>query len=194
MWHRANVAMSLIRIYLFVMFYSSRLLFDFRNRKSKDQTPTRFMSYVVVACPRSWKKRTCSLFNDDQPSSLINMLASSSFKRFFHSRKSEEVRLCWTRNHIRLPLVREKVKRGAITENKQKDLTNSSSTLLVDEEAENIERGEQQVKIEAMQTALYPKKNYSSFHSVLIIFFELVEITLSVIHSKNKIFNKNRKR
>ena len=133
MWHRANVAMSLICIYLFVMFYSSRLLFDFRNRKSKDQTPTRFMSYVVVACPRSWKKRTCSLFNDDQPSSLINMLASSSFKRFFHSRKSEEVRLCWTRNHIRLPLIREKVKRGAMTENKQKDLTNSSSTLLVDE-------------------------------------------------------------
>ena len=33
------------------------------------------------------------------------------------------------------PLIREKVKRGAITENKQKDLTKSSSTLLVDEEA-----------------------------------------------------------
>ena len=34
-----------------------------------------------------------------------------------------------------LPLIREKVKRGAITENKQKDPTTSSSTLLVDEEA-----------------------------------------------------------
>ena len=34
-----------------------------------------------------------------------------------------------------LPLIREKVKRGAITENKKKDLTKSSSTLLVDEEA-----------------------------------------------------------
>ena len=33
------------------------------------------------------------------------------------------------------PLIREKVKRGAITENKKKDLTKSSSTLLVDEEA-----------------------------------------------------------
>ena len=31
-----------------------------------------------------------------------------------------------------LPLIREKVKRGAITENKQKDLTKSSSTLLVE--------------------------------------------------------------
>ena len=33
-----------------------------------------------------------------------------------------------------LPLIREKLKRGAITENKQKDLTKSSSTLLVDDE------------------------------------------------------------
>ena len=37
-----------------------------------------------------------------------------------------------------LPLIREKVKRGAITENKQKDLTKSSSTLLVDEEAPSL--------------------------------------------------------
>ena len=34
-----------------------------------------------------------------------------------------------------LPLIRETVKRGAMTENKKKDLTKSSSTLLVDEEA-----------------------------------------------------------
>ena len=34
-----------------------------------------------------------------------------------------------------LLLILEKVKRGAITENKQKYLTKSSSTLLVDEEA-----------------------------------------------------------
>ena len=37
-----------------------------------------------------------------------------------------------------LPLIREKVKRGAITENKRKDLTKSSSTLLVDEEAPSL--------------------------------------------------------
>ena len=37
-----------------------------------------------------------------------------------------------------LPLIREKVKRGAITENKQRDLTKSSSTLLVDEEAPSL--------------------------------------------------------
>ena len=37
-----------------------------------------------------------------------------------------------------LPLIHEKVKRGAITENKQKDLTKSSSTLLVDEEAPSL--------------------------------------------------------
>ena len=37
-----------------------------------------------------------------------------------------------------------------------------------------------QVKVEAIQTTLYPKKNYSSFHSVLSIFLKLVEITLSV--------------
>ena len=37
-----------------------------------------------------------------------------------------------------LPLIREKVKRGAITENKQKDLTKPSSTLLVDEEAPSL--------------------------------------------------------
>ena len=37
-----------------------------------------------------------------------------------------------------LPLIREKVKRGAMTENKQKDLTKSSSTLLVDEEATSL--------------------------------------------------------
>ena len=35
-------------------------------------------------------------------------------------------------------LIREKVKRGAITENKQKDLTKSSSTLLVDEGAPSL--------------------------------------------------------
>ena len=85
--------------------------------------------------PSIMGKRTCSLFNDDQLSSIINMLASSWIKRFFHSRKSEEVRLCWTRNHMSLPLIPEKVKRSAITENKQKDLTKSSSTLLVAEEA-----------------------------------------------------------
>ena len=82
--------------------------------------------------PSIMEKRTCSLFNDDQLSSIINMLASSWIKRYFHSRKSEEVRLCWTRNHMSLPLIRESV---AITQNKQKDLTNSSSTLLLDEEA-----------------------------------------------------------
>ena len=96
------------------------------------------MSYVVVACPRSWKKKTCSLYNNDQFSSIINMLVSSWIKRFFHSRKSEEVLKSWTRNHMSLPLIREKVKRGAITENKQKDLTKSSSTLLVDEEAPSL--------------------------------------------------------
>ena len=37
-----------------------------------------------------------------------------------------------------LPLICEKVKRGAITENKQKDLTKSSSTLLVAEEAPSL--------------------------------------------------------
>ena len=37
-----------------------------------------------------------------------------------------------------LPLIREKLKRGAITENKQKDLTKPSSTLLVDEEAPSL--------------------------------------------------------
>ena len=37
-----------------------------------------------------------------------------------------------------LPLIREKVKRGAITENKQKDLTKFSSTLLVAEEAPSL--------------------------------------------------------
>ena len=40
-----------------------------------------------------------------------------------------------------LPLIREKVKtvkRGAIRENTQKDLTKSSSTLLVDEEATSL--------------------------------------------------------
>ena len=88
--------------------------------------------------PSIMKKRTCSLFNDDQLSSIINMLASSWIKRFFHSRKSEEVLKSWTRNHMSLPLIREKVKRGAITENKQKDLTKSSSTLLVDEEAPSL--------------------------------------------------------
>ena len=31
--------------------------------------------------------------------------------------------------------------------------------------------GEQQVKIGAMQTKLYPKKNYFLFHSVFTIFF-----------------------
>ena len=56
--------------------------------------------------PSIMKKRTCSLFNDDQLSSIINMLASSWIKRFFLSRKSEEVRLCWTRNHMSLPLIR----------------------------------------------------------------------------------------
>ena len=40
----------------------------------------------------------------------------------------------------------------------------------------------------------YPKKNYSSFHSALIIFLKLVEITLSVFASKNKIFRENGKR
>ena len=44
------------------------------------------------------EKRTCSLFNDDQLSSIINMLASSWIKRFFHSRKSEEELKSWTRN------------------------------------------------------------------------------------------------
>ena len=37
-----------------------------------------------------------------------------------------------------LPLIREKVKRGAITENKQNDLTKSSFTLLVDGEAPSL--------------------------------------------------------
>ena len=50
-----------------------------------------------------------------------------------------------------------------------------------------------QVKVEAIQTTLYPKKNYSSFHSVLSIFLKLVEITLSVFPSKNEI-NENGKR
>ena len=49
------------------------------------------------------------------------------------------------------------------------------------------------VKVEAIQTTLYPKKNYSSFHSVLSIFLKLVEITLSVFPSKNEI-NENGKR
>ena len=84
------------------------------------------------------EKRTCSLFNDAQLSSIINILASLWIKRFFHSRKSKEVLKSWTRNHMGLPLIREKVKRGAITENKQKDLTKSSSTLLVDEEAPSL--------------------------------------------------------
>ena len=44
-----------------------------------------------------------------------------------------------------------------------------------------------------IQTTLYPKKNYSSFHSVLSIFLKLVEITLSVFPSKNEI-NENGKR
>ena len=84
------------------------------------------------------EKRTCSLFNDDQLSSIINMLASSWIKRFFHSRKSEEILKSWTRNHMSLPLIGEKVKSGAITENKQKDLTKSSSTLLFDGEAPSL--------------------------------------------------------
>ena len=50
-----------------------------------------------------------------------------------------------------------------------------------------------QVKVEAIQTTLYPKKNYSSFHSVLSIFLKLVEITLSVFPAKNEI-NENGKR
>ena len=37
-----------------------------------------------------------------------------------------------------LPLIGEKVKSGAITENKQKDLTKSSSTLLFDGEARSL--------------------------------------------------------
>ena len=37
-----------------------------------------------------------------------------------------------------LPLIGEKVKSGAITENKQKDLTKSSSTLLFDGEAPSL--------------------------------------------------------
>ena len=40
---------------------------------------------------------------------------------------------------------------------------------------------------------IYPKKNYSSFHSVLSIFLKLVEITLSVFPAKNEI-NENGKR
>ena len=84
------------------------------------------------------EKRTCSLFNDDQLSSIINMLAPSWIKRFFHSRKSEEILKSWTRNHMSLPLIGEKVKSGAITENKQKDLTKSSSTLLFDGEAPSL--------------------------------------------------------
>ena len=79
--------------------------------------------------PSIMEKRTFSLFNDDWLSSIIIMLASSWIKRFFHSRKSEEVLKSWTRNHMSLPLIREKMKRGAITENKQRDLTKSSSTL-----------------------------------------------------------------
>ena len=107
------------------------------NHDSKYQNKT-----LHVICrgslPSIMEKRTCSLFNDDQLSSIINMLASSWIKRFFHSRKSEEVLKSWTRNHMSLPLIREKVKRGAITENKQKDLTKSSSTLLVAEEAPSL--------------------------------------------------------
>ena len=49
----------------------------------------------------------------------------------------------------------------------------------------NIKQGEQ-VKIKALLAALYPKKNNSSYHSVLVIFLKLVEITLSVFASKNK--------
>ena len=44
--------------------------------------------------PSIIEKRTCFLFNDDQLSSIINMLASSWIKHFFHSIKSEEARWC----------------------------------------------------------------------------------------------------
>ena len=36
------------------------------------------------------------------------MLASLWMKRFFHSRKSEEVLKSWTKNHMSLPQIREK--------------------------------------------------------------------------------------
>ena len=70
--------------------------------------------HMSCSLPSTMEKRTCSLFNNDQLSSIINMLASLWIKRFFHSRKSEEVLKSWTRNHMSLPLIREKLKRGAI--------------------------------------------------------------------------------
>ena len=58
------------------------------NRQIRRQ---RASCHVMVACPRSWKKRMCYLFYDGQLRSTINMLACSRIKHFSHSRKSEEV-------------------------------------------------------------------------------------------------------
>ena len=50
-------------------------------------------------------------------------------------------------------------------------------------------RGTTKVKIEAMQTNPIQRKIF--LHLTLCLLYFLIEITLSVFHSKNKILNKN---